>query len=199
MVLLEEAGVDCRAPKRSSSGARTCSASRWPSSCSAPTRPSRSATRARATSRAVCARADVLIAAIGRPRMLGAEHVKPGAVVIDVGMNRISPEEAGTRAASSATSTHAAVPDIASRDHAGARRRRPDDDRDAAAQHAAGRARAGRAQPRRGGSADEAARRASWTALAGIGCMIAVADPALVRKRRPATSTSGTRSAAPPC
>ena len=29
--------------------------------------------------------------------MLGAEHVKPGAVVIDVGMNRISPEEAGNK------------------------------------------------------------------------------------------------------
>jgi methylenetetrahydrofolate dehydrogenase (NADP+)/methenyltetrahydrofolate cyclohydrolase len=38
---------------------------------------------------AVCARADVLVAAIGRPRMIGAEYVKPGAVVIDVGINRI--------------------------------------------------------------------------------------------------------------
>ena len=36
----------------------------------------------------VCARADVLVAAIGRPRMLGAAHVKPGAAVIDVGINR---------------------------------------------------------------------------------------------------------------
>ena len=36
----------------------------------------------------VCARADVLIAAIGRPRFIGPEHVKPGAVVIDVGINR---------------------------------------------------------------------------------------------------------------
>ena len=36
----------------------------------------------------VCARADILIAAIGRPRMIGAEYVKPGAVVIDVGINR---------------------------------------------------------------------------------------------------------------
>jgi methylenetetrahydrofolate dehydrogenase (NADP+)/methenyltetrahydrofolate cyclohydrolase len=31
------------------------------------------------------AEADVLVAAVGRPRMLGAEHVGPGAVVIDVG------------------------------------------------------------------------------------------------------------------
>jgi methylenetetrahydrofolate dehydrogenase (NADP+)/methenyltetrahydrofolate cyclohydrolase len=38
---------------------------------------------------AVCARADVLIAAVGVPRLLGAEHVKPGAAVIDVGMNRL--------------------------------------------------------------------------------------------------------------
>ncbi len=37
---------------------------------------------------AVCSRADVLVAAVGRPRLLGAEHVKPGATVIDVGMNR---------------------------------------------------------------------------------------------------------------
>ena len=38
---------------------------------------------------AVCARADVLVAAVGVPRLLGAAAVKPGAVVIDVGMNRL--------------------------------------------------------------------------------------------------------------
>ncbi len=37
---------------------------------------------------AVCRRADVLVAAVGAPRLLGAEAVKPGAVVIDVGVNR---------------------------------------------------------------------------------------------------------------
>jgi methylenetetrahydrofolate dehydrogenase (NADP+) / methenyltetrahydrofolate cyclohydrolase len=37
---------------------------------------------------AVCSRADVLVAAVGVPRLLGADAVKPGAVVIDVGMNR---------------------------------------------------------------------------------------------------------------
>ncbi len=37
---------------------------------------------------AVCRRADVLIAAVGVPEMIGAGHVKPGAVVIDVGINR---------------------------------------------------------------------------------------------------------------
>ncbi len=44
--------------------------------------------------REVCARADVLIAAVGRPRLIEGEFVKPGAVVIDVGMNRLTPEEA---------------------------------------------------------------------------------------------------------
>lgn len=37
---------------------------------------------------AVCGRADVLVAAVGVPRLLGADAVKPGAVVIDVGINR---------------------------------------------------------------------------------------------------------------
>jgi methylenetetrahydrofolate dehydrogenase (NADP+) / methenyltetrahydrofolate cyclohydrolase len=37
---------------------------------------------------AVCARGDVLIAAVGVPELIRAEHVKAGAVVIDVGMNR---------------------------------------------------------------------------------------------------------------
>jgi methylenetetrahydrofolate dehydrogenase (NADP+)/methenyltetrahydrofolate cyclohydrolase len=37
----------------------------------------------------VTRRADVLVAAIGRPRMITADMVKPGAVVIDVGVNRL--------------------------------------------------------------------------------------------------------------
>ncbi len=37
---------------------------------------------------AVCRRADVLVAAVGRARMIKADWVKPGATVIDVGMNR---------------------------------------------------------------------------------------------------------------
>jgi methylenetetrahydrofolate dehydrogenase (NADP+)/methenyltetrahydrofolate cyclohydrolase len=36
----------------------------------------------------VCSRADVLVAAVGSPRLLAADHVKPGATVIDVGVNR---------------------------------------------------------------------------------------------------------------
>jgi methylenetetrahydrofolate dehydrogenase (NADP+)/methenyltetrahydrofolate cyclohydrolase len=36
-----------------------------------------------------CRRADILVAAIGRAQFLGEDHIKPGAVVIDVGMNRL--------------------------------------------------------------------------------------------------------------
>jgi len=36
----------------------------------------------------ICARADILVAAIGKPRFVKADFVKEGAVVIDVGMNR---------------------------------------------------------------------------------------------------------------
>jgi methylenetetrahydrofolate dehydrogenase (NADP+)/methenyltetrahydrofolate cyclohydrolase len=38
---------------------------------------------------AVCRRADLLIAAVGRPRMVTADWIKPGACIIDVGINRI--------------------------------------------------------------------------------------------------------------
>ncbi|MBN1221602.1 MAG: bifunctional methylenetetrahydrofolate dehydrogenase/methenyltetrahydrofolate cyclohydrolase FolD [Candidatus Aminicenantes bacterium] len=37
----------------------------------------------------VCRRADILIAAVGRPQMVKADWVKPGAYVIDVGSNRV--------------------------------------------------------------------------------------------------------------
>ena len=38
--------------------------------------------------REVCRRADILIAAIGKPEFFDASYVKEGAVVIDVGINR---------------------------------------------------------------------------------------------------------------
>lgn len=41
---------------------------------------------------AVARQADILVAAIGRPGFIRAEHVKPGATVIDVGINRVSDE-----------------------------------------------------------------------------------------------------------
>jgi methylenetetrahydrofolate dehydrogenase (NADP+) / methenyltetrahydrofolate cyclohydrolase len=46
---------------------------------------------------AECRRADILVAAIGRPAFIGREHVKPGAVVIDVGINRLEDSELAAR------------------------------------------------------------------------------------------------------
>ena len=43
----------------------------------------------------VCARADILVAAVGRPQMVKADWVKRGATVIDVGINRIDAPERG--------------------------------------------------------------------------------------------------------
>ncbi|MEK6251862.1 MAG: bifunctional methylenetetrahydrofolate dehydrogenase/methenyltetrahydrofolate cyclohydrolase FolD [Actinomycetota bacterium] len=43
----------------------------------------------------VCRRADVLVAAVGSPRLLGADAIKPGATVIDVGMDRTDDGLAG--------------------------------------------------------------------------------------------------------
>jgi methylenetetrahydrofolate dehydrogenase (NADP+) / methenyltetrahydrofolate cyclohydrolase len=43
----------------------------------------------------VCSQADILVAAVGRPRMIGPEHVRRGAVVIDVGINRTEAGLAG--------------------------------------------------------------------------------------------------------
>ena len=44
---------------------------------------------------AVCRNADILVAAVGRPQMVKADWVKPGATVIDVGINRIPAPEKG--------------------------------------------------------------------------------------------------------
>jgi methylenetetrahydrofolate dehydrogenase (NADP+)/methenyltetrahydrofolate cyclohydrolase len=41
----------------------------------------------------VVRRADIVVAAVGRPEMVKAEWIKPGATVIDVGINRLPPEE----------------------------------------------------------------------------------------------------------
>jgi methylenetetrahydrofolate dehydrogenase (NADP+)/methenyltetrahydrofolate cyclohydrolase len=45
----------------------------------------------------VCRRADILLVAIGRPQMVKGDWVKPGATVIDVGINRIPKDGGGTR------------------------------------------------------------------------------------------------------
>ncbi|MBN9056096.1 MAG: bifunctional methylenetetrahydrofolate dehydrogenase/methenyltetrahydrofolate cyclohydrolase FolD, partial [Rhizobiales bacterium] len=44
---------------------------------------------------AVCRNADILVAAVGRPEMVKADWVKPGATVIDVGINRVPAPERG--------------------------------------------------------------------------------------------------------
>jgi len=38
---------------------------------------------------AECRQADILVVAVGRPGMIGPEHIKPGATVLDVGINRV--------------------------------------------------------------------------------------------------------------
>ena len=43
----------------------------------------------------VCRRADILVAAVGRPRMIRGDWVKSGAIVIDVGINRVPAPELG--------------------------------------------------------------------------------------------------------
>mgnify|MGYP001369937857 CR=1 FL=1 len=45
----------------------------------------------------VCRKADIIIAAVGRPRMIRGNWIKPGATIIDVGINRITDEKGKTR------------------------------------------------------------------------------------------------------
>jgi len=44
---------------------------------------------------ALCKRADIVVAAVGRAEMINADWIKPGATVIDVGINRIAAPERG--------------------------------------------------------------------------------------------------------
>ncbi len=46
---------------------------------------------------AVCRNADILVAAVGRPQMVKGDWVKPGAAIIDVGINRVPKEDGKTR------------------------------------------------------------------------------------------------------
>jgi methylenetetrahydrofolate dehydrogenase (NADP+)/methenyltetrahydrofolate cyclohydrolase len=46
---------------------------------------------------AECRRADILVAAVGRPQMVKGDWIKPGATVIDVGINRIDGDNGKTR------------------------------------------------------------------------------------------------------
>ncbi len=45
----------------------------------------------------ICRRADILIAAVGRPEMIRGSWIKPGAAVIDVGINRVAGAEGKSR------------------------------------------------------------------------------------------------------
>ena len=45
----------------------------------------------------VCRRADLLVAALGRPEMVRGDWIKPGATVIDVGINRVAGEGGKSR------------------------------------------------------------------------------------------------------
>jgi methylenetetrahydrofolate dehydrogenase (NADP+)/methenyltetrahydrofolate cyclohydrolase len=42
-------------------------------------------------------RAEILVVAVGKPGLIGPEHVRPGAVVIDVGINRVKQPDGSTR------------------------------------------------------------------------------------------------------
>ena len=97
----------------------------------------------------VCRRADILVAAIGRPGMVTPDFVKPGATVIDVGINRVTdPAEfreffAGNESAKQPSPRRFDAgrrrPSQSRRSrrshHARARRRRPADHRHADEQH----------------------------------------------------------------
>jgi methylenetetrahydrofolate dehydrogenase (NADP+)/methenyltetrahydrofolate cyclohydrolase len=45
----------------------------------------------------ICRRADILIAAIGRPQLVQGDWIKPGATVVDVGINRVATPDVGVR------------------------------------------------------------------------------------------------------
>ena len=131
------------------------SASRWPGCCCARTARSPSATRAPPDLAAVTREADILVAAIGRAGMIGPDHVREGAVVVDVGINRLADAAEAerlfpgdeARRQQVASKGYILVGDVdftrvapkASAHHPGARRRRAADRRDGHRQHAQGR------------------------------------------------------------
>jgi len=46
---------------------------------------------------AICRAADILVAATGRPNLVGVDWVKPGAIVIDVGINPVAMPDGSSR------------------------------------------------------------------------------------------------------
>ena len=87
--------------------------------------------------------ADIVVAAVGRSEMVRGDWIRPGATVIDVGINRIDDGSGGTRLVGDVAF---AETQSCRRDHPRPRRGRPDDHRHALAQH-----------PRRGASSRRAA------------------------------------------
>ncbi len=75
-------------------------------------------------------RADILVAAVGQPGMVRGEWIKPGAVVIDVGINRLPDGQPGRRCRLCAGGGTGEL------DHAGAGGRGAHDGGDADAQYA---------------------------------------------------------------
>ena len=82
----------------------------------------------------VVRRADLVIAAVGRPEMVKGDWIKPGACVIDVGINRIERDGKGKLVGDC---DYRLLREGGGLDHAGAGRRRPDDHRLPAAQYRA--------------------------------------------------------------
>ena len=99
-----------RGPARpSSSAARTSSACRRRSCSSASTPRSPSATRGRATSPPTSRRADILVVAAGRPGLITGSMLRPGAIVVDVGINVVDDAIVGDVDFASARSVAAAI------------------------------------------------------------------------------------------
>ena len=83
----------------------------------------------------LCARADLVYAAVGKPEMVRGDWIKPGATVIDVGINRLPAADGKTRLVGDVAFAGGA--ERRRRDHAGARRRRSNDGGVPSGQHAA--------------------------------------------------------------
>ena len=95
----------------------------------------------------VVRRADLVVAAIGKPEFVKGDWIKPGAIVIDVGINRIvKPDGKGKLVGDVAFAEAAAG---GGRDHAGPRRRRADDHRLPARRTRSRRRRCSAGSPRR--------------------------------------------------
>ena len=115
---------------------------------------------------AICRGADLLLAAVGKPEIVKRDWIKPGATVIDVGINRIPSGNGKTRLVGDVAFDEAR--EVARCDHPGAGRRRADDGGVPARQHAA----RGVCDPH-AGSGGGVGRKLSWS-----------------RRRRPCRATS---------